>query len=337
MARERDWQEIVAEVLEWQEQGEVDSAPPPAIPQWYVKDWLGDRNVMVMDFTARGMHHHLLMVAWQESPPCSLPDDDLMLRAYCGHPEPDSWAHLWPMISRGWRKLGDRWWNLGLCKAYLRAMKVRLRSSRAGRKGGRPKKAPAQKSKAAAFENEAEPSNSKPLQSSVCTLQSTGGSSPSPTPSPSAAAAEGHSYLVEVLEAFHGACGPRKVPPADLRLIHEWKGLGIPAPLVAHVIRSKAEAAQERGDPVQSIRYFDAPVRQLEEVQLGQPAQATAELLAEADALALLRWCADPITNEEFERRLRELAERGDIKEDELEWRMTETREEYGERKRRGG
>ena len=44
--------------------------------QFYPKQFLGDDNVILMDAEEVGMYWLLCCVAWQQTPPCSLPDDD---------------------------------------------------------------------------------------------------------------------------------------------------------------------------------------------------------------------------------------------------------------------
>lgn len=44
--------------------------------QFYPKQFLGDDNVILMDAEEVGMYWLLCCVAWQQTPPCTLPDDD---------------------------------------------------------------------------------------------------------------------------------------------------------------------------------------------------------------------------------------------------------------------
>ena len=116
-----DWQQIIEQVVDTYER-EPDAQPAPSI-QWFPRQWLADVAVLSMSWPAKAMHHHLLMLAWQSSPPCSLPDDDLELRGWCQHPA--DWPDLWAQIRKGWRLHLGRWWQLGLCRTYLRQMEVR--------------------------------------------------------------------------------------------------------------------------------------------------------------------------------------------------------------------
>ncbi len=128
-----DWRKIVADVIEIQEDAEIDSSPGPAL-QWYPSQWLSDPAVQLMSMAARGVHHHLLMVAWKgfdlddKAIPCSIPDDADLLKALCQHPQ--EWELMWPMVRRGWKSSGERLWNLGLCRVYLDQMKRRRSAKR---------------------------------------------------------------------------------------------------------------------------------------------------------------------------------------------------------------
>jgi hypothetical protein len=128
------WESVVAEVVALQS-SPGDWRPGPGF-QWFPKQWLGDDVVLMMSIPARGYHHHLIQMAWQQDPPCSLPDDQLILRGWCGHPT--DWADLWQQISRAWRLLDGRWWQVGLCRAYLEQMRLRVIRRGNGKKGGRP-------------------------------------------------------------------------------------------------------------------------------------------------------------------------------------------------------
>ncbi len=124
------WRATVDAVIELQG-GEVDARPAPGL-QWFPAQWLGDPAVQLMDWTARGLHHHLLMVSWKgfdlddDATPASLPDDLELLQAICQHP--DGWPALWVQISRAWKFYKGRWWNLGLCRSYLQQMKKRVKA-----------------------------------------------------------------------------------------------------------------------------------------------------------------------------------------------------------------
>ena len=124
------WRATVDAVIELQG-GELDARPAPGL-QWFPSQWLGDAAVQLMGWTARGLHHHLLMVSWKgfdlddDAIPASLPDDMELLAAICQHP--DGWDDLWRQIARAWKLYEGRWWNLGLCRSYLAQMKKRAKA-----------------------------------------------------------------------------------------------------------------------------------------------------------------------------------------------------------------
>jgi uncharacterized protein YdaU (DUF1376 family) len=84
--------------------------------QFYPKQWLGDDNVLLMDWAARGMHVHLMCIAWQQDPPCTLPDDDSVIRKWCGNPK--QWSKLRLQILRSWKRVGGRWVQEGLLREF---------------------------------------------------------------------------------------------------------------------------------------------------------------------------------------------------------------------------
>jgi uncharacterized protein YdaU (DUF1376 family) len=84
--------------------------------QFYPKQYLADDNVLLMDWTARGMHLHLMCIAWQQPQPCTLPDDDAILRKWCE--EPQDWERLKAQIFRAWKLRNGRWVQDGLRREY---------------------------------------------------------------------------------------------------------------------------------------------------------------------------------------------------------------------------
>jgi uncharacterized protein YdaU (DUF1376 family) len=89
--------------------------------QFYPKQWLGDDNVLLMDWAARGMHVHLMCIAWQQDPPCTLPDDDSIIRKWCGNPK--QWSKLRLQILRSWKSMGGRWVQEGLLREFEKQQK----------------------------------------------------------------------------------------------------------------------------------------------------------------------------------------------------------------------
>ena len=106
---------------------------PPSKPigfQFDVKQWLGDQNVMKMSYAERGMHLHLMCIAWQESPPCTLPDDDGLLSRWLNIAEA-AWKNVHKKtVMSAWKQLPDdqegagRWVLEGLQRSYLRQVQI---------------------------------------------------------------------------------------------------------------------------------------------------------------------------------------------------------------------
>lgn len=84
--------------------------------QLYVKQWLGDDKVMLMDWDARGMHVHLMCIAWQQEDPCTLPDDDEVLKKWLG--DPSDWERVKRQIFRAWKLENGRWIQQGLLRTF---------------------------------------------------------------------------------------------------------------------------------------------------------------------------------------------------------------------------
>jgi len=132
------WEMLVDQVIALQEEPGFDAAAPPAV-QWYFSQWYSDDVVMMMGWAARGVHHHLLGVAWRQRPPCSLPNDQRKLSALCHHPA--GWDEIWLEVQEAWRERGGRLWQVGLVKGYLSAMVVRRSRSASSRKRWKTKAA----------------------------------------------------------------------------------------------------------------------------------------------------------------------------------------------------
>ncbi len=104
---------------------------PPSI-QWYYKQWLGDNKVLAMDWDARAMHFHLLMLSIQENPPGTIPADDAAIRRWLNLPlnsvESDQiWRRVKPQVLAAWQPEGDRLGNTGMLAAVERQTKYRNR------------------------------------------------------------------------------------------------------------------------------------------------------------------------------------------------------------------
>lgn len=94
---------------------------PPSI-QWYYKQYLGDNKVLAMDWDARGMHVHLLMLSIQEEPPGTIPADDAAIRRWLSLPlgsvdADQTWRRVKSQLLAAWQPEGDRLVNSGMKKA----------------------------------------------------------------------------------------------------------------------------------------------------------------------------------------------------------------------------
>lgn len=118
--------------------GELDLNPGPSFG-FYQDRWSSDDLVRIMSMAEKGMHMDLICVAWQQDPPCSLPNDEVLLRAWCGHPDSENWTHHRNVlfssedgqIRRSWVFSDGRWWQVGLCRTLLEQVARRLRRQKA--------------------------------------------------------------------------------------------------------------------------------------------------------------------------------------------------------------
>jgi len=86
--------------------------------QFYVKQWLGDDKVMLMDWDAKGMHVHYMCIAWQQTPPCTLPLDEEILRKWVGNPS--DWERLKKQVFMSWEIVDGRYFQKGLYEQWLK-------------------------------------------------------------------------------------------------------------------------------------------------------------------------------------------------------------------------
>jgi len=110
----------------------------PAV-QWYPKQYLGDDKVLAMDWDARGMHHWLLNLSWQQEPVGSIPDDICLVRRWLGLPSGSAdadrvWARVWPQIKAAWALKDGRWFNAGMVRAWERQQTYKQNGSKNGGK-----------------------------------------------------------------------------------------------------------------------------------------------------------------------------------------------------------
>lgn len=110
---------------------------PPGF-MFRVKQWLGDNNVMLMDWDARGMHMHFICICWQQDPPGTLPNDDTKLKRWAhNHPE---WDRLKSQIfnedprQSSWKLVDDLWIQEAVLKEFIRQSEYRLTRKKAANK-----------------------------------------------------------------------------------------------------------------------------------------------------------------------------------------------------------
>jgi hypothetical protein len=94
------------------------------------KKWLGDANVIAMDWDCKGMYLHLMAIAWQQPQKGFILDDDNLIKKLLGNPEETDWLNrIKPQIFSAWKQkmvLIDGvnrlyWYQPGIIKATLEA------------------------------------------------------------------------------------------------------------------------------------------------------------------------------------------------------------------------
>lgn len=111
---------------------------PPAF-QFYPKQWLGDDMVALMDLCAQGAHLRLMCFAWQQSPPCTLPNDLGILSKWCGL-SADAFAPVWAQVRLAWNFRNDRWLSTGLHREYKKQKEYSKRQSTNAENGWRKRR-----------------------------------------------------------------------------------------------------------------------------------------------------------------------------------------------------
>lgn len=92
------------------------------------KRWLGDAHVIAMDWDCKGMHLHLMAIAWQQEQKGFIIDDDKLIRKLLGNPDLKDWEErIKPQIFNAWKKKilkteqGEKlhWFQPGIIKTTL--------------------------------------------------------------------------------------------------------------------------------------------------------------------------------------------------------------------------
>jgi hypothetical protein len=104
----------------------------PAV-QWYPKQYLGDDKVLAMEWDARGMHHWLLNISWQQEPRGTIPNDTGLIRRWLGSPSDEIWRRVWPQIKESWLLQDGRFVNAGMLRAAQRQEAYSKRRTKDGK------------------------------------------------------------------------------------------------------------------------------------------------------------------------------------------------------------
>lgn len=68
------------------------------------KKWLGDANIIAMDWDCKSMHLHLMCIAWQQEPQGYLLDDENLLKKILGNPTEEDWNNrIKPQVFSSWK------------------------------------------------------------------------------------------------------------------------------------------------------------------------------------------------------------------------------------------
>lgn len=107
----------------------------PYIP-FYVRDFTADGKVEAMTTEQVGAYTLLLCKAWLETPPCSIPNDDLVLAKWA-RVKPAAWKKLRPGVMACWTldEQTGRYFQKRLKAEYDRLQESRDRRSKAGQNG----------------------------------------------------------------------------------------------------------------------------------------------------------------------------------------------------------
>lgn len=101
---------------------------------FYPRDFASDGAVEAMSTKAVGAYILLLCKAWFESPPGTLPDDDVTLAKWSRLSAKD-WAEVKAEVMAAFKKSGDRWKQKRLAEEHGKANAKSTALSEAGRRG----------------------------------------------------------------------------------------------------------------------------------------------------------------------------------------------------------
>jgi uncharacterized protein YdaU (DUF1376 family) len=111
--------------------------------QFYPRDWLGDPEIMLMDWDARGMHLHCMCIAWMHTDACALPNNDSMLMRWLGVTDAQDWQErLKPQIFSAWKLEGDQWVQSRLKREKIKQLEFSEKRKKAADKRWENRAAP---------------------------------------------------------------------------------------------------------------------------------------------------------------------------------------------------
>lgn len=117
--------------------------------KWLWQDWRSNRHVQRMTYIERGIYRELLDECWVEG---SIPNDISALADIIGCPE-DVMASAWQVLGKRFVLLDGRWHNEKIDSLRTERDALRVKRSKAGRKGGTAKLASIKENLANAKQN----------------------------------------------------------------------------------------------------------------------------------------------------------------------------------------
>lgn len=107
------------------------------------KQWLGDANIIAMDWDCKGMHLHLIAIAWQQEPKGYILDDEELIIKLLGNPSKEDWENrIKKQIFSAWKNKvlnidgikRKYWYQPGIIKATENAEKPKTTRTRTKKK-----------------------------------------------------------------------------------------------------------------------------------------------------------------------------------------------------------
>jgi uncharacterized protein YdaU (DUF1376 family) len=77
-----------------------------------------------------------MCIAWQQFPPCTIPDDDAQLRRWLGNPR--TWKKCRNQVLSAWKRDGDRWIQEGLLRQWEKQQKTKKSRQNAAKARWKP-------------------------------------------------------------------------------------------------------------------------------------------------------------------------------------------------------